>query len=339
MDLNITTTASDKLRNSWEATQWKQNGPQRKDNQGDRIRVNEYGYRELSSGMSRENADHLYKEIQKHVKLVRNIKGVPNQNITPDSKLFYTQGDYFWGKWFKNLPRELKNNRPDNIQKFLEFDEPIVLAHSIQRLCQGFACTPENYETFKALGFDVHAPIRDGKPVRHRYFAGGVCFHHLLAKVTRQHQPKADKNGNLPSYEGAKVIELFYVNSEHLDMFIRPNTRKNGFDVTPDKDVFPARWLEQRAGLVLSRTPSRLKNHGNFKATNPKARKGSKGQAPAKNKQRSRSDFKRKKDSALEAHKDAFTVRQLRDLCKQHDLKISGRKDELIVRLDKAGKL
>jgi len=340
MELNVTTTESDKLRRTWKETQWRQNGPARQGNQGDRIRVNRYGFSELSSGMSEAKADKLFKALQPHVKLVRDIKGVPNDNITPDSKLFYTQGDNFWKHWFKNLPRALSNDKPSNIAKFLQFDEPIVIAHSIQRLCQGFACTLENYETFKAMGFDVHNPIsKDGKPVRHRYFAGGVCFHHLLAKVTRQHQPRADKNGNLPPYEGAQRIELFYVNSDHLDMFIRPNNRKNGFDMTPDKDVFPDRWLKLREGMVLSRTPSRSKRHGFVETTNLHERKGSKKQASTKDRVRSRANFKRKKETSLEAHKSAFTVRQLRDMCKKHDLKVSGRKDELIVRLDKAGKL
>lgn len=339
--LILTSIASDKLRKAWMEAQWRHNGPKRKDsNSGDRIRVNKYGFSELSSGMSMENSGILFEEIQKHVNLQKNLKGVANHNITPDSKQFYTQGDKFWMNWFKPIPKGgLANDKPDNIRKFTRFEEPIVLAHSIQRLCQGFACNLENYETFKAMGFDVHHPVKDGKPVRHRYFAGGVCFHHLLAKVTRQHKPKANANGQMEPYQGPLEIELFYVNSDHLDMFIRGNTRKNGFDMTPDRDVFPQRWLTQRKDLVLRSVKGKGRSGGRHKATNFKKGKNKKPNHSGKNKTRSRTEFKRKKEVSVDTHRDAFTVRQLRDMCKQHGLKVSGKKDELIVRLDKAGKL
>lgn len=343
MEFTVTTTEADKLRRTWLATQWRQNGPARKGKggspQGDRISVNRYGFSELSSGMNEERAAMLFKLINSHLKLEKNIDGVPNTNITPDSKLFYTQGDKFWKHWFKNLPQTLDNDKPHNIRKFMEFDEPIVLGHSIQRLCQGFTCDLENYEIFKSMGFDVHAPTKDGRNVRHRYFAGGVCFHHLLAKVTKHHKPRANKDGEVEPYQGALSINLFYVNSDHLNMFIRPYTRKGGFDVTPDLDVFPPAWLKAREEMVLGRLPNRSKGPGKFRATNPGSRKDPKKGKSSKTKASKPRTSKAKKEVSFRTHDRSFTVRQLRDMCKSNDLKVSGRKDELIVRLDKAGKL
>lgn len=300
-EMKIDTNRSHTLQANWH----KYNSAQRKD-----IVENHYGISRFSDGWSRDQKDAFFKAIRDYL------------SINPSSPQYFTQGDGMHDLFYRILPKRLKNDKPSNVKQFTSFHTPLVVAQSVIRHCSGFQCNQFNYDLFTGMGITVHKPVDEsGKRVHTRYLAGGLTYHTIFARVTSNHRSVVAKDGTRGPFLGPRSIELFAVNSTHLDLFVRKYTKKGAMDCTPT-DIFPQAWKDLRKAIVMKRVP---------KAAQPRPTQNRSSKSPK------RTD--RKSVNALKEAHDHFTVKQLRDMCKAGSLTVSGNKLDLIKRLDKAGKL
>lgn len=241
----------------------------------------------------------------------------------PSSPKFYTQGDNMALRWYKFLPKKgLRNNSPSNVKQFTRFDPPTVLATNVKLHCSGFECTQANYQMLTRMGMQVHAPIDEkGKPSRFRYLAGGLTFHTVLGKVSRNSRPQIKADGTRGPFMGPEEVEIFAVSNLHLDLFIRGYSSRRANDVDPDRDIFPSEWKAARQKAVDEACLRVAKAKHPPRSAKPKPQKAVKSEA-----------------AMIEAYGHLKVV-ELRNLCKKHKMKHDGKKLDLIRRLDKAGKL
>lgn len=249
------------------------------------------------------DAQMLFKDIDRIIAVNPLTSSIKDAVVTGDgfSSMFYAE----------RIPARITKPDKGYLKRLKQLSMPTILVRNLVRIDLGFQSNEYNNSGLEEAGLKM--PTEKFPFLRQA--AGGLCYCSLIARVVGKNFGDADPKTGKRKFLGPKAWKLSIVPNDHLSALVgKIDGDSRSFE------NFPQAWKDIRMKDV-QKAVDRGARRSAPKPTVNKSPRPTKAQA-----------------ASTEAY-GHYKVVELRHMCKSADLKVTGKKAELIQRLQQAGKL